>query len=354
MNPPTHIDPSHTTTSFSADQLIQFARAVGLEVSLASYSMFEDLLLKARGGSRVHPVTSRYPAAQSPFPSVAGSSMGDSVASRSASSLPTITETQGTDVIVGGGIAEEPCSSGQGDARLALGGESNERPGTDSLKTLQQIESSQRKKKSHSCKWSREGRLNPLLPSGDDKGDYVFTEEILELALFAKVFATGPEDPLENKYCFYCMLCRRKISMRTRGLYELKRHFQRDCHFRANLRFSENHCPGKVRGRDWRVLYGSGLEVEREVYMELDVPDLDFKRPFYYDVLEGKPFTFTTEESRVRIQINLLMTFLKSGRQLWALEDYWTQVGNATGHSAAIADFNWSPAHISVSNFGFP
>ena len=353
LNPPTHLDPSHPTTSFSADQMIQFARAVGLEVSLASYSMLEDLLLKARGGSRLHPVSSRYPAGQSPFPSVAGSSMGDSVASRSAYSLPTITETGGTDLIVGGGIVEEPCSSRQADARLALGSESVDRPGTDSLKTLQQIKSSQKKKKSHLCKWSREGRLNPLLPSGDDKGGYVFTEEMLVLTPFAKVFASGPEDPLENKYCFYCMLCRRNISMRTRGLYELKRHFQRDCHLRVDQRFREKYCPGKVRGRDGRVLYGSKLEAEREFYMELDVPDLDFKRPFYYDVLEGKPFSFTSEESRVRIQINLLLTFLKSGGQLWALEDYWTQVGVATGHSAAIADFIWSPAHISVSNFGF-
>ena len=87
--------------------------------------------------------------------------------------------------------------------------------------------------------------------------------------------------------------------------------------------------------------------------MELDVPDLEFKKPFYYDVLEGKPFTFTSEESRVRIQNNLLMTFLKSGGQLWALEDHWTQVGIATGHSAAIDDFNWSPAHVSVNNYGF-
>ena len=53
MNPPTHLDPNHPTTSFSADQLIQFARAVGLEVSLASYSMPEDLLLKAGGGRGV-------------------------------------------------------------------------------------------------------------------------------------------------------------------------------------------------------------------------------------------------------------------------------------------------------------
>ena len=217
LNPPTHLDPGHPTTSFSEDQMIQFARAVGLEMSLASYSMLEDLLLKARGGSGAHAMTSRYTAGRSPFPSVAGSSIGDSVASRLAYSLPTITETEGTDLIVGGGIAEEQCSSRQADERLALGSESNERMGTDSLKTLQQIKSSQRKKKSHSSKWSREGRLNPLLPSGDDKGGYVFTEEMLELGPFAKVFATGPEDPLENKYCFYCMLCRRNISMRTRG-----------------------------------------------------------------------------------------------------------------------------------------
>ena len=87
--------------------------------------------------------------------------------------------------------------------------------------------------------------------------------------------------------------------------------------------------------------------------MELDLPELSHKRPFYYDVLEGKPFTFTTEDDRIRIQINLLTIFLKSGGQLWALEDYWTQVGVATGHSASIADFNWSPARVSVSNFDF-
>ena len=39
--------------------MIQFARVVGLEVSLASYSMLDDLLLKARGGSGAYPVTSR-------------------------------------------------------------------------------------------------------------------------------------------------------------------------------------------------------------------------------------------------------------------------------------------------------
>ena len=82
--------------------------------------------------------------------------------------------------------------------------------------------------------------------------------------------------------------------------------------------------------------------------MGFDVPDLCYKRPFYYDVIEGKPFTFTTESNRIRIQIEPLLIFLKSGGQLWALNDYWTQVGVLTGHSAATADFNWSPSHVSV------
>ena len=125
-----------------------------------------------------------------------------------------------------------------------------------------------------------EGRQNPLLPAGDDKGGYVFTEEMPDLASFAKVFETTPDDLLNNRFCFYCMLCKRNTSMRTRDLNELKRHFQRDCHFRADQQLREKICPGKVRGRDGRVLYGSKLEAERELYMELDLPNLSHERPF--------------------------------------------------------------------------
>ena len=354
LNPATHLDPSHPTTSFSADQTIQIARAVGLENSLASYGMLEDLLLKARVGGGFQPVGSRHSIGMYPFPSVAGSTWGDSIASRTNYSLPTVTETDVSNVAAGGELLQEPCSSKQADARLAADRVSGEKPSSDCLKTLQEIKRGEKKKRqSKMWKGSREGRQNPLLPAGDDKEAYVFTDEMLELAPFAKVFATGPDDTFNNRYSFYCMLCKRNISMRRHGLYELKRHFQRYCHFRADQRLREKICPGKVRGRDGRVLYGSKLEAEREVYMELVLPELSHKRPFYYDVLEGKPFTFTTEEDRIRIQINLLTIFLESGGQLWALEDHWTQVGVATGHSASIADFDWSPARTSVSNFDF-
>ena len=161
--------------------------------------------------------------------------------------------------------------------------------GNDSLKTLQEIEHSEKKKQSKMWKWSREGRQNPNLPAAGDNDGYVLTEEILELALFAKVFATRPDDPLSNRYCLYCMPCNRNIPMRLHGLYELKCHFEQDCLFRADQRLRAKICPGETRCRDGRLLYGSKMATERELYMELKFPDLSHKRPFYYDVLEGKP-----------------------------------------------------------------
>ena len=345
-NPPVQLDPHQQVTVMSSDQMIQFARAVVLEVSLATFGMLEDVLLKIGGksGSNVGEKGS----GKSVSLSRAGSTVMEGVASRSFYSLPTITESFDSDRLAGD-YSHQPCSSRQADAALGFSRtEVTDINDTDSLKTLGQIRSDVRKK-GDLYRWSREGRPNPILPSGSDGVGYVFTEEMLEVAPFAKIFATGPENPLKNRHCFYCMLCRRNVSMKSRGLYELKQHFQREHHLRADQRFRAQYHPSKVRGSDGRTLYGSKLEAEKELFMHLDVPELDQKRPFYYDVVEGKPFTFTSGNSRTLIKIELLLIFLRGGGQLWTLEEYWTQVGVLTGHSASTADFNWSSSYISVS-----
>ena len=344
-NPPVQLDPRQQVTGMSSDQTIQFARAVGLEVSLATFGMLEDVLLKI-GGKTGRNVGEKG-SVQSASRSRSGSTVMESVASRSFYSLPTITESFDSDRLLGD-LSQQPCSSRQADAALGFSRtEVNEFNDTDSLKTFGQIRSDARKK-CELYKWSRDGRPNPISPSGSDGDGYVFTEEMLELAPFAKIFATGPENPLKNRHCFYCMLCRRNVSMRSRGLYELKRHFQREHHLRADQRFRARYHPSKVRCSDGRTLYGSNLEAEKELFVHLDVSELDHKRPFYYDVVEGKPFTFTSASSRTLIQIELLLIFLRGGGQLWTLEEYWTQVGVLTGHSASTADFNWNLSHISV------
>ena len=53
LNRATVSDSGHTTTSWSADQLIQFVHAVGAEVTLASYGLLEGLLVWSHGVSTI-------------------------------------------------------------------------------------------------------------------------------------------------------------------------------------------------------------------------------------------------------------------------------------------------------------
>ena len=194
------------------------------------------------------------------------------MASRSGYSLPTTIESAQSEEVAMG--SQEPCSSPQADEALSSVPIVHDKSGTDSLKTLKQRKTELVRKANNPFRWSRKGRPTHLAKCGEESGGYVFTEKMLALAPFAKVFATGTEGPLKNRHCFFCMLCKKNISMKSQGLYELKRHYQRDCHLRIDQRFRKRYCPGKVRGRDARVFYGVNLEKEREHYMELGVPDL--------------------------------------------------------------------------------
>ena len=223
-SPPVQLDPHQQLTGMSSDQMIQFARAIGFEVSLLTFGMLEVVLLEI-GGKTGRNVVEKG-SGKSVSLSRSGSTVMESVAPRSFYSLPTITESFDSDRLAGH-LSQQPCSSWQADAALDFSRtEVTEINDTDSLKTLGQIRSDARKK-CELYKWSREGRPNPISPRGLDGCGYVFTEEMLEIAPFAKIFATGPENPLKNRHCFYCMICRRNVSMKFRDLYELKRHFQR-------------------------------------------------------------------------------------------------------------------------------
>ena len=82
LNPPTHVDPAPQTTSFTADQMIQFAKAVDLEVLLASFGMLEELLKAKLNGGRSCGVVEKV-SGRSSFPGRAGTTVSESMASRS-------------------------------------------------------------------------------------------------------------------------------------------------------------------------------------------------------------------------------------------------------------------------------
>ena len=171
-NPPVQLDPHQQLTGMSSDQMIQFARAIGLEVSLATFGMLEDVLLKI--GKKTGRNVGEKGSGMSVSLSRSGSTVMESVASRSFYSLPTITESFDSDRLVGD-LSQQPCSSRQADAALDFSRtEVTEINDTDSLKTLGQI-LSDAWKKGELYRWSRNGRPNPISPSGSDGGGYVFT-----------------------------------------------------------------------------------------------------------------------------------------------------------------------------------
>ena len=133
-NPPVQLDPHQQVTAMSSDQMIQFARAIGLEVSLATFGMLEDVLLKI-GGKSGRSVGEKG-VGRSVSLSRSGSTVMESVASRLFYSLPTTTESIDSDRLAGD-PSQQPCSSRQADTVLGFSRtEVTDINDTDSLKTL--------------------------------------------------------------------------------------------------------------------------------------------------------------------------------------------------------------------------
>ena len=80
-NPPVQLDPHQQVTGMSSDQMIQFARAIGLEVFLATFGLLEDVLLKI--GGRTGRNVGEKGSGKSVSLSTSGSTVMESVASRS-------------------------------------------------------------------------------------------------------------------------------------------------------------------------------------------------------------------------------------------------------------------------------
>ena len=93
--------------------------------------------------------------------------------------------------------------------------------------------------KTGEIRYSRAVRPNQVPDGSSEKGGWVFTEEMLERAAFAKLFATAPDDPLRNKHSLYCKLSKQNVKLASRGISELKRHFQREHHLRLDQKYRE-------------------------------------------------------------------------------------------------------------------
>ena len=312
------LDPDHTTTSLSANQMIRVHLSGGNGCCVGILWILGGFIVACGVGNLV----GRRESGRSPFPGLVGSTVAESFASQVKYLLPSVSSfasvdtfwpgaskgsliakmTQGTQSM--GGVLVE---SGEEDVPLAV--------------LLRQLKTKS-SKQVNAFKLSDECRPDPIPPTRQDGDAWVFTGEMFRRVPFENVFDTGPEDPLENCLKFYCLMCKFQVSKNSRSLSEIKRHCQSVRRLRQEKRYRHRYFPGAVRGKD-----------ERHVYMKCEVTETDHKKLFNYDVVERKTFVFTSGHERVRIQLQLLTTFLKNGGQLWMLDELQTQVGILTWNS---------------------
>ena len=157
-------------------------------------------------------------------------------------------------------------------------------------------------------------------------GGWVYIEEMLQRVPWTKVFVTGPEDPMHNRNKFYCMICQVNVSIRAPGIYESKHHSQSHNLWRQD-QFHREVLAG-CHGREGRKSFiWWSVDSRKWALYELWNPGNGLKMVFLMWFIGGNPFLFPSIEDRVRMQLQLLTTFLRSGGRLWVLEEFRTQVG---------------------------
>ena len=67
------------------------------------------------------------------------------------------------------------------------------------------------------------------------------------VGVLAQFFVTGPTDAANKLSEFYCRVCRKNVSVRTHGEYQIIRHFQGHRHFSRDQRL-------RLETPGWRVL----------------------------------------------------------------------------------------------------
>ena len=255
------MDPGHNTFNLTANQLIQFALAVGFQVTLAFYGLLHDLLVRSRA---VSGLGLRGPPRKSPSASAIGSARGDSVASQSRFLLPTMTgliansacasvpDTRQTSVL-------EPCVFQQGNAAEVPDLEDVPLANVVSAARTEEGEGKKRVLIHASC-LVREGRTQ-LLDVVAIKGGWCLPNRCLKMSHGFRSLLQGPKVCSIISESSFLMICAR-VSNRSRGIYEIKRHYQSPNHLRQDQSYREKCCPDAVREKDTRVLHGKRLVAE--------------------------------------------------------------------------------------------
>ena len=124
-------------------------------------------------------------------------------------------------------------------------------------------------------------------------------EEFFPKISWTRSFISGPADPLHNPRVVWCHICKKKISIRTKGTFEILRHHRSEKHLRRDQRWRYEHLRSidtisgkvqhRVRGRNGKVLTKIELAKELPKFIHAELVDIRERFPFYDDFIKGSP-----------------------------------------------------------------
>ena len=156
----------------------------------------------------------------------------------------------------------------------------------------------------------------------------------------------------------WCHICKKNISIKTKGTLEILRHHRSEKHLRRDQRWRYEHLKSvhpvtgkvqhRVRGRNGKILSKNELAKELPRFIHSELVDIGERFPFYDDFIKGTSTALVTPESRAKTQIHLIADFIQHQGNIGVLRKLWSQIGSLTNYQSSYCDFDWGEDRISV------
>ena len=372
----------HRTVAFTEPQVYHLLRVLTDETLKMSYTALEQMVIGAVRGA---PVTSSSrtdhfrvrPRAQTPGPGL----HSDSEDSSRSENFPE----SGTDTSAGSSSGQEDrgldsCNDTDSSGEMALISQAFKepfRPASTSRKTTQDdpsqagFESAEQSSLDATLSELRT-QTSPAPPLASSSGKapkrkrrkqtrgVPMREEFFSKIGWTRSFISGPADPLHNPNMVWCHICKKNISVKTKGTLEILRHHRTEKHLRRDQRWRYEHLKSvhsvsgkvqqRVRGRNGKILSEIELAKEMRHFMHVELVDIGERFPFYDDFIKGTSTTLVTPESRAKTQIHLIGNFVQQLGDIGMLRKLWSQIGSLTNYQISYCDFDWGEERISVSS----
>ena len=255
----------------------------------------------------------------------------------SSSDEDSTTDSSGTDDSSG----STSGSSGKDDAPQG--------PNDSPLNTSQELDQTLSALKTTVQLGPRQTSNTSRLPQEKRKRRYQLTTSMFKEYPLIRAFATGPKYPERNPHKWYCRICHKNYSLKTRGGGGIVKHFRSGRHFRRDQRYRDSQ-KMPVYDKTGLVVTGEALNMERLGFMAVkNVPILDSKRLLIGQTRIPVSGDDVGTNTILKSQISLYVEFLTHGVPLTVLPTIWGRFGLITDHSSLVSNYSWDPSQVFVS-----